>query len=200
MISLSRRPRLAPVIGLALLGAAACHGIARHDAAAPSPATSAASSGAPRVSDEHVAGVALMLNNIEVSYALLAGSRAADADVARYAARMRTDHTSLNATLTDLLARWNLDAEDDRVGLDLRDAANVERDRLRRLTGRAFDVAYVDADVASHRELLDVIDRVLLPSAGRRELHDYVAALRPAIAAHLAHAQQLRATLAARRQ
>jgi putative membrane protein len=155
--------------------------------------------GIPRLSDEHVAGVALLGNNVEIAYALLAPARAADGDVQSYAARMRTDHTSLNAQLTDLLSRIDLEAQDDPAGRALRDVSLARHARLQRLTGRAFDAAYLDDDVLSHRELLDVIDRVLTPNARHRELREYLAALRPAVAAHLANAEQLRATLAARR-
>jgi putative membrane protein len=177
---------------------AGCRGIAPR-ASTPAP-TSATSARADRISDEHVAGIALMAGNVEIGYALLAPARAADADVKAYAARMHTDHTSLNAALTDLLAVLDVEAQDDPAGIAIRDASNPGRARLRDLSGRAFDVAYVDLDVQSHRELLDVIDRVLRPSVERRELRDYLASLRPAVAAHLAHAEQLRATLAARRQ
>jgi putative membrane protein len=194
MISNPRLPSL--VVSLVLL--AGCRGIAPRATAPSTP--SATSAGATRVSDEHVAGIALMANNVEIGYALLAAARATDADVKAYAARMHTDHTSLNATLTDLLSVLDVDARDDPAGIALRESSIPRSQGLRGLSGHAFDVAYVDLDVQSHREMLDVIDRVLRPSVDRRELREYVASLRPAVAAHLAHAEQLRATLAARRQ
>ncbi|MDB4885953.1 MAG: putative outer membrane protein [Gemmatimonadetes bacterium] len=169
----------------------------------PGPSRTAASASetpAAALADAHVAGIALVANNVEIGYALLVPGRASDPDVREYAARMHTDHTSLNATLTDLLARLDLPAEDDPAGLALRDASTARRDRLRALTGRAFDAAYLDVDLASHRELLHVIDRVLAPGTRRRELQDYVAAMRPVVAAHLAHAEQLRVTVAARQR
>jgi putative membrane protein len=113
---------------------------------------------------------------------------------------MRTDHTSLNGTLTDLLARLDLDAEEAPAGVALRESSFPRRARLARLRGSAFDAAYVADDLTSHHELLDLVDRVLVPNAARRELREYLAALRPALAAHLAHAEQLAATLAARQR
>lgn len=174
-----------------LLALSACHNPLR---TGPEPSV------AERLSDARAAGLALSINNVEIGYALLVPTRAADPDVVLYGARMHTDHTALNATLTDLLARLDLPAEDEPTGTALRDASLGRRDRLRALTGRAFDAAYVDADLASHRELLRIIDDRLAPGTSRRELREYVAALRPAIAAHLAHAEQLQATLAARRR
>ena len=153
-----------------------------------------------RLPGEEIAGIALLANNVEVAYAFLAVDRATDADVQSYATRMRTDHRSLDGTLTDLLAALDLDARDDSLGVALREASVARRAALARLHGRAFDATYLDTDIASHRELLALVDGVLLPSASRRDLRAYLAGLRPALAAHLAHAEQLRATLAARQR
>jgi putative membrane protein len=119
--------------------------------------------------------------------------------VRTFAARIRTDHGSLAASLGDLASRLDMVAEDDPAGTALRDASVARRDALGALRGPAFDMAYVDVELQSHRELLRVIDEVLLPSTRGGELREYVAALRPVEMAHVAHAEQLRATLEARR-
>lgn len=142
----------------------------------------------------------MIANNVEIGYATLAPDRAADADVQAFAARMRTDHVSLNRTLTELTADLRLTARDDPAGIALRDSSAVHRARLRAMSGRAFDVAYADLMVRSHQELLGLIDRVLAPAATRGELREYLTTLRPVVTAHLAHAELLRATLAARRE
>jgi len=73
------------------------------------------------------------------------------------------------------------------------------RDILRELTGARFDSTYIANEILYHRELLDAISSVLIPATKSGELHDFVTSLRPAISAHLAHAEQIRATLASRR-
>lgn len=190
-MTLSQIPRPRLIALVALLALPACHGLRQRDAA-PAPAAS--------IGNAEAAGLALVANNVEIGYALLAPDRALDPDVRAFAARMRTDHASLNAALTELLGRIDLPARDDPAGLALRDSSAARRLRLRAMSGHAFDVAYVDQAVRSHQELLGVIDRLLTPAATRRELRDYVITLRPVISAHLAHAEQLRATLAARRE
>lgn len=172
-----------------LLGAAACHGLPRPggpDRYSPS--------------DARIAGAALLANNVEIHHAALAPSRASHPEVLAYAARMRTDHSSLNASLTDLLGRLGIAAEDDPSVAALRDSSVARRARLEKVSGRAFDIAYLDADAQSHRELLAVVDRLRAANPTSAELREYVAALRPAYLAHLAHAEQVRGTLAARRR
>jgi|SRR5882672_8091589 len=55
--------------------------------------------------------------------------------------------------------------------------------------------AYVDHEVVYHQQVLDAIDKVLIPSAQNAELKGLITKVRPAIAAHLGHAKHLQATL-----
>ena len=178
-----------PQFVTAMAALAGCH-------AAPLPATPASG----RMPDARVASVALVANNVEQGYATLAATRASDPDVRVYAERMRTDHGAMNAMLGELLAGADLVPEDDAAGLALRDSSAARRDRLAAARAGAVDMLYVDTDLRSHRELLRLLDDLLLPSATRPALREYVAALRPVVTAHIAHAEQLRATLASRRQ
>jgi len=81
------------------------------------------------------------------------------------------------------------------AGRDLRDISTVQRDSLRALTGRAFDSTYVAMELDRHRAMLTMIDDVLLPRARGSELRELLASTRPIVAAHVAHAEQLQATL-----
>ena len=177
---------LVPAAACALAG---CH-------AAP-PGVSPANGG---LSDAQVAGVVLLANNVEESYAALAATRAVDPDVRSFAQRMATDHGALNAMLDELLGRLELSPRDDAAGLALRDSSAARRDRLAALPRASFDAAYVDVELRSHAELLRVVDDLLVPSASAPALHEYVVTLRPVITAHVAHAEQVRATLAERRR
>jgi predicted outer membrane protein len=84
------------------------------------------------------------------------------------------------------------------AALDLRDLSTVQRDSLEALTGRAFDSTYVAMELQRHRDMLSMIDDVLLPRARNDQLRDMIASMRPIVSAHIAHAQQLRASLAKR--
>jgi putative membrane protein len=159
---------------------------------------SAPAAEAPPLSESDVAALVLLTNSAEVSYAQLAVSRTARPDVQAFAQRMATDHTSLNATFNDLLTRMNIAPSTASVAAAFRGRSNARRELLRNATVQRFDSLYAQAEIESHQELLQSIDQQLAPSVSRAELREYLAAFRPAVRAHLAHAEQVRATLAAR--
>jgi putative membrane protein len=66
---------------------------------------------------------------------------------------------------------------------------------LKQLTGAAFDKAYVDHEVAYHQQVLDAVDKTLIPNAKNDELKALLIKVRPAFIAHLEHAKQLQSTL-----
>ena len=169
------------------------------------PAPAASSSSAPvmaagaKVTPANVVAVVLAANNTDISYARLVPARASNPEVKAFAQRMLTDHTLLNARIMDLSSRDGIMAEDNAGSLDFRDHSARRRDILRELTGARFDSTYIANEILYHRELLDAISSVLIPATKSGELRDFVTSLRPAISAHLAHAEQIRATLASRR-
>jgi len=66
---------------------------------------------------------------------------------------------------------------------------------LKKLSGAAFDKAYVDHEVAYHQAVLDAVDKTLIPSAQNAELKALLVKVRPAFVAHLEHAKQLQSSL-----
>ena len=66
---------------------------------------------------------------------------------------------------------------------------------LKQLKGDAFDKAYVDHEVAYHQQVLDAVDKTLIPNAPNADLKALLVKMRPAFVAHLEHAKQLQASL-----
>ena len=52
--------------------------------------------------------------------------------------------------------------------------------------------------MAYHEQVLDALDKTLIPSAQNAELKSLLVAVRPAFVAHLDHAKHLQSTLAAK--
>ena len=73
-------------------------------------------------------------------------------------------------------------------------ADNVKQ--LSQLSGAAFDKAYIDHEVAYHQQVLDAIDKTLIPSAKNEQLKALLVKVRPAFVAHLEHAKHLQSGLA----
>lgn len=173
-------------------------------ASAPAAQTSSASQPSrpvPRgsISDANIAAMVLASNNTDISYARLVPSRAQREDVKKFADRMLTDHTGVNTLVTQLLAKLDLAPEDNVISLDMRDESANKRDLMRELSGFAFDSTYMENEVAYHQKFLASIDNQMLPAARNAELRALLSAVRPAVAAHLAHAEQVRADVLAKK-
>jgi putative membrane protein len=89
---------------------------------------------------------------------------------------------------------------DNEVSFDLRDDAETKRLILRDLEGAAFDSAYATNEVSYHKTVLGAIDGALIPSAKNAELKALLVQVRPAVAAHLEHAEVLASKKAVRRR
>lgn len=179
---------LALLTTLTLLAAAACR--------APGSTKHAASSDV-RVGAAEVAGLLLLAGNVEIAYGHVAAARTHDAGVLAYATRVRTDHASMNAVLTELVDAAGLEAAEGVRARALRETSAERRALLETMTGRALDVGYLDAALQSQRELLAQLV-VIQDGLAHGALREHVMALRPVVAAHAAHAEQLRSTLTAR--
>ncbi|HEY2374865.1 MAG TPA: DUF4142 domain-containing protein [Gemmatimonadaceae bacterium] len=148
--------------------------------------------------DGRTVGRFLMANDVDLSFARIAFLNSSNDEVKAFAKRMLTDHTQVIASMRALAGDEDIAPADDDAGRDLRDLSTLQRDSLRVLTGRAFDIAYVGMELDRHRAILSMIDDVLLPRARNSELREMLTSARPIIAAHIAHAEQLQATLAKR--
>ena len=146
-------------------------------------------------SDGRTIGRFLMANDVDISFARVAYMNAENEEVKAFARRMLTDHTQIIATMRALSFDQDIAPSDDDAGRDLRDLSTIQRDTLRALTGRAFEETYVAMELERHRAILSMIDDVLLPRARSSELRELLASTRPIIAAHIAHAEQLQASL-----
>ena len=193
-----RRPRPAPCLLLA--AALACGGGAAPARPAPVPAAGVPiPSRITRVPDANTAAILLMSHNAVLAAARLAPTRAQHRDVKLLARSLVTDHTAMSSTLSRLLASTEITPREDEVTRLLRDQSAARRDTLRNLAGAEFDSAYVETEVRYHQELLVAIDRVFVPSVRNVRLREYVSAIRPTIANHLALASQVRDAITARR-
>jgi putative membrane protein len=150
------------------------------------------------LTDANIAAIVLAANYTDISYASLAPTHAERQDVKDFAQRMYTDHTGVNQLVNDLLAKLGLTPVDNETSLDFRDESAAHRDTLRELSGYAFDSTYIENEVRYHTRFLASIDSVLLPKARNADLRALLTSVRPAVAAHLAHAEQVRANVVAK--
>ncbi|HWA40430.1 MAG TPA: DUF4142 domain-containing protein [Gemmatimonadales bacterium] len=151
-------------------------------------------SAAPDLNDAEVAHTAVTANAVDVDMAKHVQARLHHADVRQFAATMITDHNAVNAKAVALATRLGVTPQDNAVSRSLVDGAAAAKQTIDALRGDAFDRAYLDREIGYHQAVLDALDGLLIPTTENAELKALLMAVRPAIAAHLAHAKELRAS------
>jgi putative membrane protein len=146
-------------------------------------------------SDPQIAGIVVIANQIDVDAGKLAKSKSHNKEVKAFAQQMITDHNAVNQQAGALAKRLGVTPEDSDTSRSLKQGAADNIASLKKLKGAQFDRAYVDHEVAYHQQVLDAIDKVLIPSAQNAELKGLITKVRPAIATHLDHARHLQASL-----
>ena len=146
--------------------------------------------------DAQIAAIVVTANQVDIDAGKLAEAKASHADVKAFAKQMVTDHSGVNKQAVALVTKLKVTPEDNATAQSLK-AGGIDNVRsLEKISGAAFDRAYVEHEVAYHQQVLDAIDKVLIPGAQNAELKSLLVAVRPAFAAHLEHAKSLQASLA----
>ncbi len=146
--------------------------------------------------DPQIAAIVVTANQVDIDAGKLARSRASSKEVKDFAQRMITDHSGVNKSATELVTRLHVTPEPNDTSKSLQKGGDDNLAALRKLSGTAFDQAYVDHEVAYHQAVLDAVDKTLIPSAQNAELKALLIKVRPAFVAHLEHAQHLQSSLA----
>ena len=146
-------------------------------------------------SDAQIAGIVVTANQIDIDAGKLAKAQSRNKQVQDFAQQMITDHTAVNKQAAALAGKLGVKPQDRDTSQSLKQSAAETTKKLKGLKGAQFDRAYVDNEVAYHQQVLDAIDKVLIPSAQNAELKGLITRVRPAIAAHLEHAKHLQASL-----
>ena len=147
------------------------------------------------VTDAQIAAIVVTANQVDIDAGKLGESRAMRSDVRAFAKLMITDHTAVNKLAVELAKKLKLTPEANATSRGLQEGGEKHRARLATLEGAAFDRAYVEQEVVYHQHVLDALDKVLIPGAANAELKALLVKVRPAFAAHLEHAKNLRASL-----
>jgi putative membrane protein len=132
---------------------------------------------------------------VDVEAGELAQSMSTNAKVKEFAAQMIRDHNAVNKQATDLVTRLNVTPETNPTSQSLVDGGRANIESLKTKTGAEFDKAYIANEVAYHQAVLSAIDNTLIPNAQNAELKTLLEQTRPAIAAHLQHAQTLQGSM-----
>jgi putative membrane protein len=147
------------------------------------------------VNDAQIASIVVTANQVDIDAGKLAAASATNPEVKKFARLMITDHTGVNKSATALVTKLKVTPEDNPTSQSLKDGGIKNVENLKTLKGAAFDKAYIDHEVAYHQQVIDAVDKTLIPGAKNEELKALLVKVRPAFVAHLEHAKQLQASL-----
>jgi putative membrane protein len=158
----------------------------------PSAAAQAAA-GAP--TDPQIVGIVVAANQIDIDQGNLAMKKSKNKEVKDFAQQMVTDHSALQKSVSDLGAKLSVTPEDSDTSKSLKSQADDTNKKLMALKGKAFDKAYIDNEVAYHKQVIDAASSTLIPNAQNAELKSALQGAAPLFQGHLEHAQKVQADL-----
>jgi putative membrane protein len=147
------------------------------------------------INDAQIASIVVTANQVDIDAGKLAVSMATDAAVKEFGQLMITDHTGVNKSATTLATKLKVAPEDNPTSQSLKSDGDKNVAHLKTLKGEAFDKAYIDREVSYHQQVIDALDKTLIPGAKNEELKALLVKVRPAFVAHLEHAKQLQSSL-----
>lgn len=108
-----------------------------------------------------------------------------------FADNMVRDHTAVNEKALALVKKLNVTPEDNETSKSLVKQAEQKRAELSKLSGAAFDRAYVDNEVTFHGTVNGALETTLIPSASNAELKSLLRTGLKVFLGHKHHAEQL---------
>lgn len=142
----------------------------------------------PKLSDPEVASVAVVANQIDISYGEIAKLKSKNADVLKFAETMISDHKAVIAQAAALVKKLGVTPKDNAVSQKLLSDAEKMKKTLRSKSGKAFDKAYIDNEVLYHKAVIAAVESLLIPETDNAELKSLLQNVVPALKTHLEHA------------
>jgi len=144
-----------------------------------------------RLSDDEIAAVLSTANSGEVSQGLLALPLAERAEVIAFARTMASEHTSVQERQSELERSLNIRPKESGLSRNLRQRGLTGTEHFLAVSAAEFDATYIATQVEGHADLLDALDKRLIPEAHSATFKVELVATRAAVAAHLKVARSL---------
>ena len=146
-------------------------------------------------SDAEIAHIAYTAGQLDVAAGQQALAKSKNKAVRAFAETMVRDHAAVNDQALALVKKLNVTPEDNDTSKALAKAAADKRDELAKLDGAAFDHAYVDNEVAYHKQVDGALETLLIPSAENAELKALLETGLKIFQGHEQHAEMVAAGL-----
>lgn len=120
--------------------------------------------------DAQIAHIAYTAGVLDVEAGKQALAISKNAAVREFAQQMVKDHTAVNEQALALVKKLKVTPEDNPTSKSLTEQAKAKRAELAKLSGAAFDKAYLANEIAYHKTVNGALETTLIPSATNAEL------------------------------
>ncbi len=148
-----------------------------------------------KLTDPQIAHIAYTAGVIDIAAAKQAQTKASNKDVKAFADDMVRDHEAVNKQALDLVKKLNVTPQDNDTSKALSKAAADKLAELGKLSGAAYDKAYVANEVAYHKTVNGALETQLIPSASNAELKSLLQTGLKIFQGHQQHAEHVAAEL-----
>jgi len=143
--------------------------------------------------DPQIAHITYTAGDLDIKAAKQALKKTKNAKVKEFAKDMVKDHTAVNDKALALVKKLKVTPEDNDTSKGLVKDADAKRAELAKLSGDAFDKAYIDNEVAYHKTVDGALENTLIPSAQNAELKSLLETGLKIFQGHEQHAEHLAA-------
>ena len=150
---------------------------------------------AAEINDAQIAHIAYTAGNLDIAAAKVALDKSKNNEVRAFAQDMVRDHTAVNDQALALVKKLGVTPEDNATSQALAKQASDKAAELAKLSGAAFDVAYVANEVAYHKAVNGALQGTLIPGAKNAELKTLLTTGLKVFQGHLTHAEHLATTV-----
>lgn len=141
--------------------------------------------------DAQIAHIAYTAGDLDIKAAELALQKSNTESVRAFANSMVQDHKAVNDKALALVKKLKVTPEDNDTSKGLVKQAQEKNAELGKLTGAAFDKAYIDNEIAYHKTVNGALSATLIPSARNSELKSLLETGLKIFQGHEQHAEQL---------
>lgn len=155
----------------------------------------AANAQTAKINDAQIAHIAYTAGVIDVEAGQLALKKSKTKAVREFAENMVRDHKAVNDKALALVKKLKVTPQDNDTSKALAKQAAAKKAELSKLSGAAFDKAYVANEVAFHKTVNGALEKTLIPSAQNAELKSLLETGLKIFQGHEQHAEHVAASL-----
>lgn len=145
--------------------------------------------------DAEILTIVITMNQAEIDAGNLARSGSSHPDIRLFALGLVEAHSQSNAQF-NRWADWKRTVpQSSSISDGLRAGEEKFLEKLKRQQGILFDLDYINHEVESHQQAIDLLDEKLIPNAGDDELKHLLGLMRPMFVDHLARAKLIKISL-----